>query len=111
MPTSKQQYIQHVSKVVRGAIKEVQRAHGVLIPDSIAKRVAAQLWGETIREAHGSDADWIRHVRGSIGLTQLQFANKIGTTQVTVARWESGVSKPAPYFRRCIENLAREIDS
>ncbi len=34
------------------------------------------------------------------GLSQQQVADRIGTTHVNVSRWERGVTKPNPYFRR-----------
>src|SRR5579864_335748 len=33
-------------------------------------------------------------------LSQQQVADRIGTTHVNVSRWERGVTKPNPYFRR-----------
>lgn len=109
METTKESYIRHLSKLVSGAMKEVERAHGQLLPESVAKRVAAQLWGETLTRAHASDAEWIRHVRGSLGYTQAQLAAQLGTSQVTVARWETGASKPSPYYRRAIMLVAQQL--
>ena len=37
--------------------------------------------------------------RSERGLSQLQVAERIGTTHVNVSRWERGVTKPSPYFR------------
>lgn len=109
--TTKDEFISHLTKIVRGAIKETERAHGALLPDSVAKRVAAQLWGETRLNAHKDPQKWIRHVRSSLGLTQTEFANVLGTNQVTVARWETGVSIPSPYYRKAIEAVARNLQS
>ena len=36
----------------------------------------------------------VHSLRLSMGLTQEQFAHKLGVTVVTVNRWERGVSRP-----------------
>ena len=106
---SKQDFIAHLEKVITGALRQVRRAHGDVLPGSVAKRVASQLWGESSVAGHASPADWVRHVRSSLGLTQTEFAAQLGTNQVTVARWETARMAPAPYYRRSIEQLAREL--
>ena len=47
----------------------------------------------------------IKELRGTLGLTQEQFAAKVGVTFSTVNRWESGKSKPSPLAMRQIEEL------
>ncbi len=47
----------------------------------------------------------IRGLRFKLGLTQEQFAAKVGVTFSTVNRWESGKSKPSPLAMRQIEEL------
>src|SRR5712671_2949850 len=32
--------------------------------------------------------------------SQHDVANRIGTTHVNISRWERGITKPGPYFRR-----------
>lgn len=39
----------------------------------------------------------IRGLRESMELTQAQFASLLGTTWVTVSRWENGHASPTPY--------------
>src|SRR5579859_552514 len=51
---------------------------------------------ETRREAN----DHLRSIREEQGWTQEAFAEKVGVTRVTVARWESGITFPPPFFRR-----------
>jgi transcriptional regulator with XRE-family HTH domain len=41
-----------------------------------------------------SFADRIRSLRERLGCTQRRLADRLGTTQVTVARWETGVCTP-----------------
>ncbi|MBX5452219.1 helix-turn-helix domain-containing protein, partial [Thermogemmatispora sp.] len=38
--------------------------------------------------------------RMSRGWSQQEVAERLGTTHVNVSRWERGVTKPNPYFRR-----------
>ena len=47
----------------------------------------------------------IKEMRSKLGLTQEQFAAKIGVTFCTVNRWESGKSKPSPLAMRQIARL------
>jgi DNA-binding transcriptional regulator YiaG len=42
----------------------------------------------------------IRDLRAKLGLTQEQFAAKVGVTFSTVNRWESGRSRPSPLAHR-----------
>ena len=53
-------------------------------------------------------AKMIMELRAKLGLTQEQFAAKVGVTFSTVNRWESGKSKPSPLARRRIEELREE---
>ncbi len=47
----------------------------------------------------------LRNMRESQGWTQEELAEKIGTTGVTISRWESGVTFPSRYFRRRLSTL------
>jgi DNA-binding transcriptional regulator YiaG len=106
---AKQDFVAHLEKLIAGAIRQVRMAHGDVLPGSVARRVASQLWGEASMGAHPNPSAWVRHVRSSLGLTQSQLAERLGTSQVTVARWETGKMEPAPYYRRAIEDLARTL--
>jgi len=53
----------------------------------------------------------IRELRSRLGLTQEQFAAKVGVTFSTVNRWESGKSKPSPLAMRQIEELRTGLDA
>ena len=50
-------------------------------------------------------AKMIRELRSKLGLTQEQFAAKVGGTFSTMNRWESGKSKPSPLAMSRIEEL------
>jgi len=51
----------------------------------------------------------IKDLRRGLGLTQEQFAAKVGVTFSTVNRWENGRGAPSPLAMRQIEALLREI--
>ena len=48
-------------------------------------------------------------LRALCGLTQEQFAAKLGVTVVTVNRWENYRSKPMPLARRQLRTLLIEL--
>ena len=50
-------------------------------------------------------AEKVKQLRASLGLTQEQFAAKVGVTFSTVNRWENGKGKPSPLAMRQIEEL------
>ena len=47
----------------------------------------------------------VRRIRRGMGLTQTQFAERLGVTSITVHRWESGQSRP----QRLAQNRLREL--
>ena len=51
----------------------------------------------------------VKKLRKATGLTQEQFAAKIGVTVSTVNRWEKGRSKPQPLAMKQIKTLRSEI--
>ena len=55
-------------------------------------------------------AEMIRELRAKLGLTQEQFAAKVGVTWLTVNRWENGRGKPSPLAMRRIEELTKEAE-
>ena len=48
----------------------------------------------------------VRRIRKGLGLTQSQFADRLGVTPITVHRWESGQSRP----QRLAKNRLRELE-
>jgi transcriptional regulator with XRE-family HTH domain len=52
----------------------------------------------------------IRKLRTALGLTQEQFAAKIGVTFSTINRWENGKGKPSPLARCKIEELQKKLN-
>ncbi|HEU5229236.1 MAG TPA: tetratricopeptide repeat protein [Ktedonobacteraceae bacterium] len=47
----------------------------------------------------------LTEARTQRGMSQQDVANRIGTTHVNVSRWERGITKPSPYFRRKLSAL------
>lgn len=47
----------------------------------------------------------IKELRCKLGLTQEQFAARVGVTFSTVNRWENGKSRPSPLALSRIEQL------
>jgi len=56
-------------------------------------------------------AEKIRRLRLRLGLTQEQFATKVGVTFSTVNRWESGRTQPSPLAMRRINELEQKQDN
>lgn len=54
-------------------------------------------------------ADLIRELRRRQGLTQEQFAARLGVTCPTVNRWENRRAKPSPVALKLIRALLNEI--
>lgn len=51
----------------------------------------------------------IRELRQEIGLTQEQFAAKLGVTFPTVNRWENGRSRPSPLAMEKVISLLNQM--
>jgi transcriptional regulator with XRE-family HTH domain len=51
----------------------------------------------------------IRELRARTGLTQEQFAAKLGVTFPTINRWENGRTRPSPLALQQVRNLVREL--
>jgi len=47
----------------------------------------------------------VKNLRESLGLTQLELANKLETTPVTVCKWENAVCKPSKLFVREMKKM------
>ena len=50
----------------------------------------------------------IKAIRVKLGLTQQEFAYRLGVALPTVSRWENGHGNPSKLARRVIENLLKE---
>src|ERR1051326_7195227 len=44
-------------------------------------------------------------VRNERKFTQREVADRLGTSDVNVSRWERGITRPTPYFRRKLSHL------
>lgn len=54
------------------------------------------------------DASRVRRLRGHLGDTQREFAERLGTRQQTVSEWETGASSPRAMARRLLGMVAEE---
>lgn len=52
----------------------------------------------------------VQKLRTTLGLTQEQFAAKVGVTFSTVNRGENGKGKPSPLAIKQIEELQKELE-
>jgi len=59
------------------------------------------------KQSNNAVAKNIRKLRTKLGLTQEQFAAKVGVTWSTVSRWENGRGKPSPLAMKQIQELLR----
>lgn len=50
----------------------------------------------------------IKALRKRLGLTQFEFARRLGVVPQSVRRWESGRGNPSPMARRLLEELNKE---
>lgn len=55
-------------------------------------------------------AELVRETRQHLGLTQEQFAAKLGVSYQSVNRWENGRTKPLPIVLKLIEEMLRSFD-
>lgn len=108
-PPVKHRFVRRLERLIGGALRDVRDKHGEIVPGTVAKRVASQLWADTRDDAHACPPDWIKHVRGAAGVSQTRFASELGTTQVTVARWETGHMEPSAEHRRRIVAFAQRL--
>jgi putative transcriptional regulator len=51
--------------------------------------------------------DKIKQLRKQLGLTQTQFAGKIGVHLQTISRWERGETAPLGLAQKALERLAK----
>ena len=53
--------------------------------------------------------DYVKKFRERHTLSQFQLASKLRVDETTVQRWEAGERNPAPYLKRALRDLAREL--
>ena len=49
--------------------------------------------------------DQVKAIRKSIGLGQIAFADRLGTSQRVVSKWENGHATPSPVYQRLIQAI------
>jgi putative transcriptional regulator len=53
------------------------------------------------------DLKWIRE---HLGLTQVEFAAKVGVNPITISRWERGISKPSKLALKRLQRFESDLD-
>ena len=53
----------------------------------------------------------IRELRRRLGLTQEQFAQRVGVTYSTVNHWENGKRVPLPFLVKRLVEMKAELDA
>ena len=53
----------------------------------------------------------ITKLRIALGLTQEQFAARVGVTLSTVNRWENSIGKPSPLAMARLKELQNELEA
>src|SRR5579863_7276120 len=59
----------------------------------------------TIKRTPRSTGSQLKQERERHGWSQEHVAKHIGSTQVTISRWEKGISVPGPYYRQKLSEL------
>jgi len=54
--------------------------------------------------------EYVKRFRERHSLSQVQLADKLRVDETTVQRWEAGERNPAPYLKRALRDLARELE-
>jgi len=65
----------------------------------------------TGKTSGSSRSEKVKKLRTQLGLTQEQFAARVGVTFSTVNRWEAGRSQPSPLAWREIERLSMTLNN
>lgn len=52
----------------------------------------------------------LKSIRQQLGLSQEEFAQKLGVSFTSVNRWENGQTKPSKLARRQIEALCKKLN-
>ena len=53
----------------------------------------------------------VKELRERLGLTQEQFAQKVGVTYGSVNHWENGKRRPQPFLVRRLLEMKEELDA
>ena len=63
-------------------------------------------WTEAQREQM---PQYVKSLRIALGLTQEQFASRLGISFTTVSRWETGIHRPTRYYLKVLRNVERTL--
>lgn len=59
-------------------------------------------------ESEIMDANKIKKLRLSLGLTQTEFGDQLNVTRITITRWENGSRAPSPLNQYELEKLIKK---
>lgn len=51
----------------------------------------------------------VKVLRQNLGLTQAEFAVKLGVAEFTVRRWEKGITKPSPMAKKLLKEIEAQV--
>ena len=84
-------------------------SHNILFADWLAEKKKSPSFRETY--AKYEVAQQVIRLRLARGLTQAQLAERVGTTQSSIARLESGSREPSlSFLRRVVKALGGQLD-
>ena len=78
------------SKKIIQAKRLIERA-AILLDEAMRESVREP---KSVVQRPRSSARWVKVLRRRMGLTQPDFAARIGVSPITISRWENGVSEP-----------------
>jgi len=102
------QFQVRLTRIVAGAMKQCRDAHGQVDAGSVAKRVAAELWGLASPKGHPHGGRFLRHLRGQLGWTLRGMAEALQAEASDLREWENG-SPPPEILQRATRLVQAEL--
>lgn len=97
-----------LTRMVAGAMKQCRDAHGHVDAGSVAKRVAAELWGLTSPKGHPHGGRFLRHLRGRLGWSLDSMAGALQVEPSELRAWEN--DSPPPDILQRARDLIKHKD-
>ena len=82
-----------VRTTLEAALRKAKRFDWSRVDATTEQEIARQI-AEDEAEANRDAAKWVRRVRRKVGLSQNQFATRIGVSVATLRNWEQGKRFP-----------------
>jgi DNA-binding transcriptional regulator YiaG len=74
--------------------------------DVFCRKVTFKIACKALTDDHRVPTRMITQIRNAMGWNQDELADKLGSNQSTVSRWEKGASIPSPEKQQLIEKIA-----